>query len=96
MTTEPIPPYAWVAWLSQHDAQLIALSLMAAVEDPSCTRETLTTIVDGWRANALKALTAEDWTATVDKYLEVTVDARLYVFQDRSQPVGGEGDDDEE
>ena len=34
-------------------------------------------LVDGWRRNALAALEADDWHATVDGYLDVRVDARL-------------------
>jgi hypothetical protein len=47
---------------------------------PEPTREALVALVHQWRANALQALTAEDWKASVDTYLEVAVDARMYLL----------------
>jgi hypothetical protein len=38
------------------------------------------TEVEGWRAQAHKALTATDYRAGVDKFLEVSVDARVYLL----------------
>jgi hypothetical protein len=35
-------------------------------------------MVRGWRANAHEPLTADDYRASVGKFLEVSVDARLY------------------
>jgi hypothetical protein len=35
--------------------------------------------VEGWRAHAHKALTANDYRAGVDKFLEVSVDARVHL-----------------
>ena len=69
-------PYAWLAWLGEKDAAVLLLSLMQAIEGGT-TEATLLGMVTGWRRNALKALTQDDWTAQVDKYLEVRVDARL-------------------
>jgi hypothetical protein len=36
--------------------------------------------VEGWRANAHKALMANDYRAGVDKFLEVSVDARVHLM----------------
>lgn len=69
-------PYAWLAWLGEKDAAVLLLSLMQAIEGGS-TEASLRGMVTGWRRNALKALTQDDWTAQVDGYLEVRVDARL-------------------
>ena len=91
-----IPPYAWLAWLTQHDAQMLALSLMGMIENPTCTPEGLRDVVAGWRKNAERAITAENWTASVDGYLEVTVDARLFVFQHGSHAVDVDEEDDDE
>jgi hypothetical protein len=67
----------WIAWLHERDAHVLLLSLMQAVEAPDATLEMLRRLVADWRANAERALTAEDWRACVDGYLEVWVDARL-------------------
>ncbi len=48
--------------------------------DQGTPLETLRAMVDGWRQNALRALAADDYRADVDKYLEVSVDARLYLL----------------
>jgi hypothetical protein len=71
----------WIAWLHERDTQVLLLNLMQAVEAPDATLETLRRLVAEWRANAVRALEANDWTATVDKYLEVRVDARLSTLQ---------------
>ena len=71
----------WIAWLHERDAQVLLLSLMQAVEAPDAHLETLRRMVADWRANAIRALEANDWTASVDKYLEVRVDARLSALQ---------------
>ena len=98
MTTKPpvgeIPPYAWLAWLTQRDAQMLLLSLMEMIEHPTCTPEGVRDVIACWRRNAERALMAEAWTASVDKYLEVMVDARLYVFQHGSKAVDA-GDEEE-
>ena len=69
-------PYTWLAWLREKDAAVLLLSLMQAIEGGS-TEATLRNMVAGWRRNALRALTDDTWTAQVDGYLEVRVDARL-------------------
>ena len=69
--------HEWVRWLSGPDAQVLLLRLCQALDMPDTTLEQAQQLVQGWRANALKALTADDWTAPVDGYLEVRVDARL-------------------
>ncbi len=77
-----LAPYAWVAWVtSLPEAQLLALTLMAAIEDPTCARQTLVALIEGWRRNAHRALASHGRTATVDDYLDVKVDARLYVYR---------------
>jgi len=71
----------WIAWLRERDAQVLLLSLVQAVEAPDARLETLRRLVADWRANAVRALEANDWTASVDTYLEVRVDARLSALQ---------------
>ena len=70
-----------IAWLHERDAQVLLLSLVQAVEAPDARRETLRRMVADWRANAVCALEANDWTASVDTSLEVRVDARLSALQ---------------
>jgi hypothetical protein len=71
--------YDWVGWLGERDAQVLLISLMSAIEKET-SRATLRTMVEGWRANAHHALTANDYRACVDKFLEVYVDARLHLM----------------
>jgi hypothetical protein len=83
-----IPPeiqdsHEWVRWLSGPDAALLLLTVFHHIDEPAVSREALVNLAHGWRRQALQALTADDWTASVDKYLEVTVDARLYYFTHR-------------
>jgi hypothetical protein len=72
-------PYVWLSWLKERDAQVLLLTLMHAIETPETEASvaSLRVMVQNWRANALEACEAEDWCASVDSYLEVTVDARL-------------------
>ena len=49
---------------------------MQAIEGGS-TEATLKHMVAGWRRNALRALRDDNWTAQIDGYLEVWVDARM-------------------
>lgn len=78
MTEEAFPTsHEWVRWLSGVDAAVLLLNLCQHIDDPHVTRDALVTLVHQWRANALQALHAEDWRASVDAYLEVMVDARL-------------------
>jgi hypothetical protein len=72
--------HEWVRWLSGADAAVLLGKLCQFIDDPQVTKDTLVTVVHQWRANALKALTADDWKASVDDYLEVTADARLYLL----------------
>jgi hypothetical protein len=72
--------HEWVRWLSGADATVLLLYLCQRIDDPQVPREALVTLVHEWRANALQALHAEDWKASVDAYLEVMVDARLYLL----------------
>lgn len=58
---------------------MLLLSLMAAVEQ-EIPKTTLKTLIDGWRLNAHRALTADDYRACVDGYLDVYVDARMFLF----------------
>jgi len=75
----PAARHTWVEWLGARDAATLLLWLMQALERGE-TPEVLRGIVSGWRENALKALAAEDYRARVDGSLEVSVDARLYLF----------------
>ena len=72
--------HEWVRWLSGADATVLLGKLCQCIDDPQVTRDTLVTVIHQWRANALEALTAEDWKASVDDYLEVRADARLYLL----------------
>ena len=74
-------PYDWVAWLRPGDAAILLQHLLIAIERDSCSVASLQEMVDGWRQNAHDALLADDYTADVDKYLEVTVDARLFLWR---------------
>jgi hypothetical protein len=85
--------YSWVGWLGERDAQVLCISLMRGIEDGT-PLETLQRMVEGWRANAHRALTADDYRACVDKCLEVTVDARVYLLR-RGQIDDEEGDEDD-
>lgn len=81
MSEETLPTtHEWVRWLSGVDATVLLLHLCQCVDNPQGTRDALVTLVHGWRANAVQAVQADDWTASVDKYLEGTVDARLYLL----------------
>jgi hypothetical protein len=74
----------WISWLREHDAKVLLLTLVQEIERPDATLDGhgLRAMVDGWRANALKALDADNWQACIDKHLEVWVDARLAFFAD--------------
>jgi hypothetical protein len=72
----PAARHEWVNWLGARDAAALLLTLLQAV-DKGDTPQSIQAMVDGWRANALRALAADDYRASVDKYLEVSVDARL-------------------
>lgn len=81
MSEEALPTsHEWVRWLSGVDATVLLVKLCQFIDDPQVTKDTLVTVIHQWRANALEALTAEDWKASVDAYLEVAVDARLYLL----------------
>jgi hypothetical protein len=75
----PAVRHAWVEWLGERDAEVLLLTLMQCI-DQGERLESLQQIVDGWRTNALRALAAEDYRADVDQYVEVSVDARLYLL----------------
>ena len=85
-------PYEWISWLGERDAQVLLISLMAAIEEGT-SPESSRRMVEGWRANAQEALTTDDNCACVDKYLEVSVDARLYLLRTGHIPL--ENHDDE-
>jgi hypothetical protein len=72
--------HEWVRWLSGVDATVLLFNLCQHIDNPHVSRDALVTLVHEWRANALHALQAEDWKASVDAYLEVTVDARMYLL----------------
>jgi hypothetical protein len=79
-------PYARISWLGERDAQVLLISLMARIEQGS-PPETLRQMVEGWRSNAQKALTADDYRACVAMFLEVFVDARLYLPRTGAIPL---------
>ena len=81
MTAEALPTsHEWVRWLSGVDATVLLLNLCQHIDQRDVTREALVALVHQWRANALQALRADDWKASVDEYLEVAVDARMYLL----------------
>jgi hypothetical protein len=65
--------------LGERDAQALLRCLLQAI-DQGTPLETLQAMVGGWRHNAHRALAADDDRASVDKSLEVSVDARLYLL----------------
>lgn len=69
--------HEWVRWLSGTDAQVLLLELCHCLSQGDVPLATLRTMVEGWRANALRAIEADNWQAEVDAFLEVSVDARL-------------------
>jgi hypothetical protein len=75
----PAARHAWVEWLGARDAAVLLLTLLQGI-DQGERPETLRQVVDGWRANALRALAAENYRAAVDTHLEVFVDARHYLL----------------
>jgi hypothetical protein len=72
--------HEWVRWLSGMDATVLLGNLCQHIDNPTVTKDALVTLVHQWRANALEALQADNWKASVDGYLEVTADARLYLL----------------
>jgi hypothetical protein len=75
----PEARHAWVEWLGERDAAALLLTLMQAIDRGDAVQD-LQDMVDGWRQYALTALAANDYRADVDRYLEVTADARLYLL----------------
>ena len=73
-------PYDWIAWLSGQDAKVLLVALMTEIEHPS-SEGMAQQLCKGWRMNAHQAIEAEDWTAVVDGFLEVRVDARLFLLR---------------
>lgn len=65
--------------MGERDAQALLRCLLQAI-DQGTPLETLRAMVGGWRHNAHRALTADDYRASVDQYLEVSVDARFYLL----------------
>ena len=74
--------HEWVRWLSDADAKVVLMALCDSVER-SKTLAAVQEDVTQWRTNALEALTADNWTASIDDYLEVCVDARQYLLTQR-------------
>jgi|SRR5882724_3445994 len=87
----PAARHTWVEWLGERDAQALLLCLLQAV-DRGTSIESLQRMVEGWREHAHEALAADDYRASVDKYLEVSVDARLYVLA-RPELLEEDGED---
>jgi hypothetical protein len=91
----PAARHTWVEWLGERDAQALLLCLLQAI-DRGTSIESLQRMVESWRQNALRALAADDYRASVDKYLEVSVDARLYVLARPELLEDDDQDDDED
>jgi hypothetical protein len=72
--------FDWVGWLGERDAQVLFTWLMRGLEDGTAL-ESLKCMVEGWRANAHQALTADDYRACADNFLEVSVDATVYLLR---------------
>lgn len=87
----PAARHTWVEWLGERDAQALLLCLLQAI-DRGTSIESLQCMVEGWREHAHEALAADDYRASVDKYLEVSVDARLYVLA-RPELLEEDGED---
>jgi hypothetical protein len=87
----PAARHTWVEWLGERDAQALLLCLLQAI-DRGTSITSLQRMVEGWRENAHEALAADDYRASVDKYLEVSVDARLYVLA-RPERLEDDGED---
>jgi len=87
----PAARHTWVEWLGERDAQALLLCLLQAV-DRGTSIESLQRMVEGWREHAHEALAVDDYRASVDKYLEVSVDARLYVLA-RPELLEEDGED---
>ena len=51
--------YDWVSWFGERDAQVLLITLMRSLED-GIPMESLTGMVEGWRANAHRAFMADD------------------------------------
>ena len=76
-----------VRWLSGVDATTLLLNLCHHIDTLHVTKDALVTLVHQWRANALEALTAEDWKASVDTYLDRI---RKFIFPVPVAPVSDE------
>jgi hypothetical protein len=89
----PYPEHTptWVEWLGERDAQALLRCLLQAI-DRGTSIESLQRMVEGWREHAHEAPAADDYRASVDKYLEVSVDARLYVLA-RPELLEEDGED---
>jgi hypothetical protein len=91
----PAARHTWVEWLGKRDAQALLLCLLQAI-DRGTSIESLQRMVEGWREHAHEALAADDYRASVDQYLEVSVDARLYVLARPELREDDDEDDDED
>ena len=70
----PAARHTWVEWLGERDAQALLRCLLQAI-DRGTSSESLQRMVEVWREHAHEALAADDSRASVDQYLEVSVDA---------------------
>jgi hypothetical protein len=60
--------HEWVRWLSGADATVRLFNLCQHIDHSGVTKAALVTLLHQWRANALEALQADDWKASVDEY----------------------------
>lgn len=75
--------HSWIAWVNDRDAKVLLLTLIECIMEGD-DNQSLRPVVQGWRANALRALHADNWRAPVDSYIEVWADARLSPERDKT------------
>ena len=77
--------HAWVRWLMGEDAQTLLWQVCEWIDDPTVSREGLSTRIKTWQHNAHKAVGGQSWTVKVDHRLGVCLDERLYLLDRRMQ-----------
>jgi hypothetical protein len=77
--------YDWVSWLTDRDAPVLLVALMGAIEAGD-DLQVVRRMIKDWRKNAHGALTAENYTVRIDGFLEVHVDARLFLLRRGGMP----------
>jgi hypothetical protein len=77
--------HTWVQWLTGDDAQRLLVRLCQEIDDPTISREQLTTRVHTYARLAHKAVGSQRWEVLVDPALGVKVDPWLFRFWQRRQ-----------